>query len=66
MATMEPCQEPLIVGVVDDEVVVTGARATGVALTPDAATETAARLQAAAAHARENASYASQTCANEA
>ena len=66
MASTEPCREPLSVGVVDDQVVVTGARATGVALTPEAAAETAARLQSAAAHARENAPYASQACANEA
>jgi hypothetical protein len=66
METIEAYAEPMRVGVVDGEVVVTGPGAVGVALTADAADETAARLRAAALCARENAVYASQTSANEA
>ena len=66
MGTMEPYAEPLAVGVIEDEVVVTGPGATGVALTADAAAETAQRLEAAARRARASAPYASQASANEA
>ena len=67
MATMEAYQEPLAVGVVDHEVVVTGPGAVGVALTPEAAAETAERLHAAARCALQSeADYASQASANDA
>ena len=66
METIEAYAEPLSVGVVDDEVVLTGPGAVGVALTAEAALETADRLHAAARCARENGGYASQTSANEA
>ena len=67
MATLDAYPEPLRVGVVDDEIVVTGPGGVGVALTPEAAAATAQRLDAAARQVRDPAGpYASQATANEA
>ena len=70
MGTLDAHPEPLVVGVVEDEIVLTGEGRVGIALTPEAAAETAERLRAAAERVRrrpkEPRSYASQASANEA
>ena len=70
MSTLDAYGEPLVVGVVEDEIVLTGHGRVGIALTPEAAAETAERLRAAAERVQgqrpaEPRSYASQACANE-
>ena len=69
MSTLDAYGEPLVVGVVEDEIVMTGEGRVGIALTPEAAAETAERLRAAAQRVQERPaeprSYASQASANE-
>ena len=69
MSTLDAHGKPLVVGVVEDEIVLTGEGRVGIALTPEAAAETAERLQAAAQRVQKRDSartgYASQACANE-
>jgi len=70
MNILDAHDEPLVVGVVEDDIVLTGDGRVGIALTPEAAAETAERLRAAAKRVRERPaeprSYASQASANEA
>ena len=65
MGTLDAHPEPLVVGVVEDEIVLTGEGRVGIALTPEAAAETAERLRAAAQRVQARPGYASQACANE-
>ena len=65
MGTLDAHPEPLVVGVVEDEIVLTGDGRVGIALTAEAAAETADRLRAAAQRVQERSGYASQACANE-
>ena len=65
MTTLDAHPEPLVVGVVENEIVLTGDGRVGIALTPEAAAETAERLRAAARRVQERPGYASQACANE-
>ena len=69
MSTLDAYGEPLVVGVVEDEIVLTGEGRVGIALTPEAAAETGERLRAAAKRVQEGRtgpkSYASQASANE-
>ena len=69
MGSLDAHPEPLVVGVVEDDIVLTGDGRVGIALTPEAAAETAERLHAAAKRVRERPRepepYASQATANE-